>query len=54
MPAALDPHPIASYYATVQQGMSIQARDGASRQMLEMIVQGAMAAWDALTMPETA
>lgn len=54
LPASLDPHPIASYYVTVQQGMSIQARDGASRQMLEMIVQGAMAAWDALTMPETA
>lgn len=54
LPASLDPHPIASYYVTVQQGMSIQARDGASRQMLEMIVQGAMAAWDALTLPETA
>jgi AcrR family transcriptional regulator len=54
LPAALDPHPIASYYVTVQQGMSIQARDGASRQTLEMIAQGAMAAWDGLTMPREA
>lgn len=49
LPASLDPRPIASYYVTVQQGMSIQARDGASRTMLEAIVRGAMAAWDSLT-----
>lgn len=51
LPVTLDPHPIASYYVTVQQGMSIQARDGASRPMLEMIAQGAMTAWDSLTRP---
>ncbi|MGO4404068.1 TetR/AcrR family transcriptional regulator [Bosea sp. RAF48] len=49
LPASLDPRPIASYYVTVQQGMSIQARDGASRTLLEAIVRGAMAAWDSLT-----
>lgn len=48
LPASLDPHPIAGYYVTVQQGMSIQARDGASRPMLEAIAGGAMAAWDTL------
>lgn len=54
LPASLDRHPVASYYVTVQQGMSIQARDGASRQTLEMIAQGAMAAWDSLTRPRAA
>ena len=34
---------------TVQQGMSIRARDGASRAELEAVAQGAMAAWDGLT-----
>ncbi|MGO4173527.1 TetR/AcrR family transcriptional regulator [Bosea sp. TAF32] len=54
LPASLDLRALASYYVTVQQGMSIQARDGASRAMLEAIVQGAMAAWDGLTRPRTA
>ena len=54
LPAALDLPGIASYYVTVQQGMSIQARDGASRPMLETIAQGAMAAWDGLTRPRAA
>ena len=49
LPASLDPRSIASYYVTVQQGMSIQARDGASRQTLETIAQGAMVAWEGLT-----
>lgn len=39
---------IARYYVTVQQGMSIQARDGASRRDLETIAQAALAAWPAL------
>ena len=39
---------IARYYATVVQGLSIQARDGASRAELETIVTCAMAAWDTL------
>lgn len=54
LPASLDLRALASYYVTVQQGMSIQARDGASRAMLEAIVQGAMAAWDSLTRPRAA
>lgn len=49
LPAGIDVEAIASYYVTVQQGMSIQARDGASRRQLEAIARGAMAAWDALT-----
>lgn len=51
LPASLDRQAIASYYVTVQQGMSIQARDGASRAMLEAIARGAMAAWGELTQP---
>ncbi|EMN5127882.1 TetR/AcrR family transcriptional regulator [Burkholderia contaminans] len=39
---------IARYYVTVQQGMSIQARDGAGRRDLEAVAQAALAAWPAL------
>ena len=39
---------IAAYYLTVQQGMSIQARDGASRQTLLSVAHQAISAWDAL------
>ncbi|MGH8794700.1 MAG: TetR/AcrR family transcriptional regulator [Stackebrandtia sp.] len=46
-PADLDA--VARYYTTVVQGMSVQARDGASRADLETVVACAMAAWDALT-----
>ena len=43
--------PIARYYATVVQGLSVQARDGATRDDLEAIITCAMAAWDTLTSP---
>ena len=46
-PAALDP--VARYYTTVVQGMSVQARDGATRADLETVITCAMAAWDTLT-----
>lgn len=39
---------VAAFYITVQQGMSIQARDGASRKALLAIADCAMAAWDSL------
>jgi AcrR family transcriptional regulator len=42
---------VASYFVTVQQGMSIQARDGASRKKLETIARAALAAWEPLTQP---
>lgn len=45
---------IAQYYVTVQQGMSIQARDGASRRELEAIARAALAAWPALVHPPAA
>ena len=46
-PASLDA--IARYYTTVVQGLSIQARDGATRADLEAVITCAMAAWDTLT-----
>lgn len=49
LPDGVDSAAVARFYATVQQGMSIQARDGASRDMLEAVADGAMAAWDRLT-----
>lgn len=45
-PANLDA--VARYYTTVVQGLSVQARDGASRTDLEAVITCAMAAWDTL------
>lgn len=42
---------VASYYATLIHGISVQARDGASRASLLSVVDCAMAAWDSLTNP---
>lgn len=39
---------MAAFYTTVQQGMSIQAHDGATRADLDAIVTAAMAAWEPL------
>jgi hypothetical protein len=39
---------IANYYTTVQYGMSIQARDGATRDELIAIADAAMATWPSL------
>lgn len=49
LPQTCDPATLASFYVTVQQGMSIQARDRATRPELEAIAQAAMAAWEGLT-----
>jgi AcrR family transcriptional regulator len=40
---------LARYYATVVQGLSVQARDGATRNELETVIICAMAAWDLVT-----
>jgi AcrR family transcriptional regulator len=40
---------IARYYTTVMHGLSVQARDGASRAELETVIACAMAAWNTLT-----
>ncbi len=51
LPAGIDAAAIASFYVTVQQGMSLRARDGATRAELEAVAAAAMAAWDGLARP---
>lgn len=56
LPEGFDCRAVATFYATVQHGMSIQARDGASRESLLAVARCAMAAWDGLvstSMPGT-
>jgi len=45
----IDVNSLAKYFVAVQQGMSIQARDGAGRETLEAIARAALAAWGPLT-----
>jgi AcrR family transcriptional regulator len=45
LPAHFDTKSTARFYLTIQQGMSIQARDGATRKELEAVADFAMAAW---------
>lgn len=45
LPAATDAAMLAAFYTTVLEGMSIQARDGASADRLAAIVDMAMLAW---------
>lgn len=47
LPATTDVNSLARFFMCVQQGMSIQARDGASQEALETIAHAAMAAWPA-------
>jgi AcrR family transcriptional regulator len=47
-PESLDA--LARYYTTVVQGLSLQARDGATRGELESVITCAMAAWATLTL----
>jgi AcrR family transcriptional regulator len=49
IPASVDVHALARFVQTVQNGMSILARDGASRAELEAVAQVAMLGWDART-----
>lgn len=44
---------VAAFYTTVVHGLSIQGRDGASREELTRIVDAAMAAWNVLAPPGT-
>ncbi len=49
VPAGTDAVALATFYATLLQGMSIQARDGATKKQLLTTVEAAMAAWDGMT-----
>jgi AcrR family transcriptional regulator len=48
VPPQADAAMMAGFYSTILEGLSIKARDGASRQTLIAIIDGAMAAWDTL------
>ncbi|MPZ84825.1 MAG: TetR family transcriptional regulator [Actinophytocola sp.] len=49
LPEGVEPAAVAEFYAAVLYGMSVRARDGASRAELAKVVDGAMAAWAPLT-----
>jgi hypothetical protein len=48
VPADADERVLAAFYTAVNQGLSVQARDGTSVAAMEAIVDAAMAAWDRL------
>lgn len=48
LPAKLDAAAAASYVQTVLHGLSIQARDGCTRQRAHLVIDIAMKGWDAL------
>lgn len=48
LPCGVDISAVAFFYATVMDGLAIQARDGASRNALKRVVKCAMAAWAAV------
>jgi AcrR family transcriptional regulator len=50
VPASVDVHALARFVQTIQNGMSILARDGADRAELEAVADVAMQGWDARTL----
>ena len=48
VPPGTDARALATFYATVLQGLSIQSRDGAPAAALHAVVDSSMAAWDTL------
>jgi AcrR family transcriptional regulator len=48
LPPTTDCRALAAFLATVQQGMAVRARDGASRESLLNVSQAVMACWDQL------
>jgi AcrR family transcriptional regulator len=51
LPEGADTAALAAFYTTVLHGLSLQARDGTSREGLHAIADAAMAAWDSLVAP---
>jgi AcrR family transcriptional regulator len=49
VPDGVDIGALAAYFNTLLEGLSIEARDGASRAQLETTIDYAMAAWEPLT-----
>lgn len=48
LPATTDVAAIAAFYLTVLLGLSLQARDGCTRETMHSIIDAAMCAWDGL------
>jgi hypothetical protein len=48
VPGGADAATMAAFYSAVNQGMAIQARDGADRSKLSHVAEAAIAAWDGL------
>ncbi|PFG96426.1 TetR family transcriptional regulator [Saccharopolyspora erythraea NRRL 2338] len=48
LPASTDTAAMTTFLMTIQQGLSLQARDGRSRAELHAVVDRAMCAWDSL------
>jgi AcrR family transcriptional regulator len=48
LPEGVDAEALAAYGHTVLQGLSIQARDGASRERVHAVIDTAMLGWDAM------
>jgi AcrR family transcriptional regulator len=51
LPEGADAAALAAFYTAVLQGLSVQARDGAAREVLHGVVDAAMAAWGMLAAP---
>ena len=51
LPVSLDPDELGTYYATVQHGMSILARDGADYATLQAVARQAMTQLSATIKP---
>jgi len=49
VPPNVDVDALAAYFNTLLEGLSIEARDGASREQLDATIDCAMAAWEPLT-----
>ena len=47
----VDPARVASFYNTVLTGLSVQARDGASAETMNRVIDDAMALWDVMVTP---
>jgi AcrR family transcriptional regulator len=49
LPLGVDTATLAMFYTSVLEGLSVKARDGASRDELQRVIDCAMTAWDVLT-----
>ncbi|OWJ59065.1 TetR/AcrR family transcriptional regulator [Inquilinus limosus] len=54
VPQGADTQAIAAYFATVLNGLTIQARNGGSCRELQAVIDSAMIGWEALTAPRSA